>query len=79
VNIGERYTLAWKNPHRVECEVLELGPDSVIVEAVHRCGFDCYLVQMRTTLPIEGRLSFRYHDFAQLFVRVNPDAIALPA
>jgi hypothetical protein len=79
VNIGERYTLAWKNPHRVECEVLELTPDSVIVEAVHRCSVTCYLVQMRQTLPIEGRLSFRYQDFAKLFVRVNPGAIALPA
>ena len=79
VNVGERFSLAWKHPHRIECEVVELGPDRVIVEATHRCGFDCYLQQMRATLPIEGRMAFSYQDFDKLFVRINTSAIALPA
>lgn len=76
ISVGSRWTLAWKLPHRIECEVLELGPDGVIVEAKHRCGFDCYLQQMRTTLPIEGRLRYHYDDFAKLFQRMS-DGIAL--
>ena len=79
MNTGERYTLAWKLPHRIECEIVELERDYVVVQALHRCPFTCYLIQMRKTLPIEGRLRYTYYDFAKLFVRLNPDAIALPA
>lgn len=79
MNVGEKYSLSWKMPHRLECEIVELAPDGVIVDAVHRCGFDCYLVQMRATLPIEGRMRYSYGDFAKLFLPLNPDAIALPA
>jgi hypothetical protein len=79
IHVGDKYTLAWKLPHRVECEIIELQCDYVIVEAVHRCPITCYLVQMRQTLPIEGRMRYRYPDFAKLFLPLNADAIALPA
>jgi hypothetical protein len=79
MNVGERYSLAWKHPHRIECEIIGLETDHVLVEAVHRCPPTCKLMQMRQTLPIEGRMSYRYDDFAKLFVRINTDAIALPA
>ena len=79
MNVGERYALAWKAPHRIECEIVELGADTVTVEAVHRCPVTCYLLQMRATLPIEGRLRFRYADFASLFLKLNTDAVPLPA
>lgn len=77
MQIGERYTLAWKLPHRIECEIVALEPDHVIVEAVHRCPITCKILQMRETLPIEGRMPYRYDDFVKLFVRLNVDAIAL--
>jgi hypothetical protein len=79
VNVGERYSLTYKQYHRVEAEIVELTPDYVIVDAVHRCPPTCYLLQMRKTLPIEGRRqNYTYRDFAKLFTRLNPDAIALP-
>ena len=78
MNVGERFSLAWKHPHRIECEVVELGADRVVVEAVHRCPFTCELMAMRATLPIEGRMAYRYDDFDKLFVRLS-DGIALPA
>ena len=78
VNIGERYSLFWKAPHRVEVEIIALEQDRVLVEAVHRCPVTCYLLQMRQTLPIEGLLQFRYQDFDKLFVRMS-DGIPLPA
>lgn len=79
MSVGERYSLAWKFPHRVECEVVELGPDRVTVESVHRCPPTCYVLQMRATLPIEGLMSFRYQDFSTLFVRIPDGSIPLPA
>lgn len=33
---------------------------------------------MRGTLPIEGRVRYRYDDFATLFVPMAEDALALP-
>jgi hypothetical protein len=75
--VGEKYTLAWKMPHRLECEIIELARDGVIVEAMHRCPISCYLMQMRRTLPIEGRMTYRYKDFAQLFVRIPEGSIPL--
>ena len=79
MQVGEKFTLAWKLPHRVECELVELTRDYIFVEAVHRCPITCYLLQMRQTLPIEGRLPYRYHDFPKLFVRIPDRSIALPA
>lgn len=79
IPVGSRWALMWKAPHRIELEVIELTADAVVVESVHRCGFDCYLQQMKTTLPIEGRLTFRYHDFPKLFVRIPDGSIPLPA
>lgn len=78
MNVGERYTLFWKAPHRIECEIISLEHDGVKVEAVHRCPITCYLVQMRQTLPLEGPLTFSYADFTKLFLPLNRDAIALP-
>lgn len=79
VNIGEKFTLAWKHPHRIECEIVALENGYVCVEAVHRCPVTCKIIQMRETLPIEGVMRFTYGDFAELFVPLNADAIALPA
>ena len=78
MNVGERYSLFWKAPHRIECEVIALEQDRVLVESVHRCPPTCGLLQMRATLPIEGRMAYRYDDFAKLFVRMS-DGIPLPA
>lgn len=77
MNIGERFTLAWKHPHRIECEITALEQDRVVVNAVHRCPVTCELLQMRATLPIEGRMAFRYQDFDKLFQRMS-DGIPLP-
>lgn len=79
MNVGEKYTLAWKMPHRIECEIVAFEPDYVVFEAQHRCApTKCKLQAMRTTLPIHGEMRFRYDDFAKLFVQLNADAIALP-
>lgn len=78
MNVGERYSLAWKLPHRIECELIALEPDRVIVEAIHRCPPTCKILQMRETLPIEGRMAYRYDEFAKLFVKMS-DGIPLPA
>lgn len=77
MNIGERYALAWKLPHRIEATVVALEPDHVVVESVHRCPVTCRILQMRQTLPIEGELRFKYADFGLLFVRIPDGAIAL--
>ena len=79
MNVGERYSLAWKFPHRIEVIITDLGADRILVEAVHRCPPTCKLLQMRTTLPIEGEMKYRYGDFHALFLPLNDAAIALPA
>ena len=78
ISIGSRWSLAWKHPHRLEATVTALEPDYIVCEVDHRCGFACYLKASKTT-PIEGEMRYTYADFAKLFVRMNPDAIALPA
>ena len=78
MNIGERYALAWKHPHRLEATVVELQADRIVADVVHRCLPTCEVLQMRQTLPIEGRLSYSYGDFAKLFQRMS-DGIPLPA
>jgi hypothetical protein len=77
VNIGEKYTLIWKAPHRIECEIVALEKDYVCAVAVHRCPPTCVILQMRQTIPIEGEMRFRYQDFASLFLPLNADAIAI--
>jgi hypothetical protein len=79
VNIGGRYTLRWSAPHRIECTIVGLENDYVVVDATHRCPATCKILQMRATLPIEGEMRFRYADFAELFLPLNDDPIALPA
>jgi hypothetical protein len=79
MQIGERYSLAWKHPHRLEATIVALESDHVVCEVDHRCGFACHLKAMKNTLPIEGRMIYRYDDFAKLFVQMNTDAIPLPA
>jgi hypothetical protein len=79
MNVGERYSLAWKHPHRLEATIIALEADHVVCKVDHRCSFACYLAGMKNTLPIEGRLPFTYHDFDKLFLPLNADAIALPA
>lgn len=79
MQIGEKYTLIWKAPHRLECEIVALENGYVLVDAVHRCPPTCKLLQMRATLPIEGLMRYTYGDFAQLFLPLNANAIALPA
>jgi len=27
MNVGEKYTLDWKMPHRIECEIIELAAE----------------------------------------------------
>ena len=79
MNIGERFTLAWKHPHRIEAEIIALEQDRVLVDAEHRCPPTCMILQMRQTIPIEGLMSFRYQDFSALFVRIPDGSIPLPA
>lgn len=79
MQIGERYALAWKHPHRLEATIVALEPDYVVCEVDHRCGFHCYLKAMKTTLPLDGMQKYRYADFVQLFVRIPDGSIALPA
>lgn len=79
MNVGQRFSLAWKHPHRIEATITGFEPDYVVVEAEHRCPATCKVQQMRTTLPIYGEMRFRYADFAELFLPLNVDAIALPA
>lgn len=79
MNIGDKFTLAWKMPHRIECTITAFEADYIVVQADHRCPMRCELQGMRTTLPIHGEMRFRYSDFAKLFVQLNVDAIALPA
>ena len=43
IPVGSRWALMWKAPHRIELEVIELTADVVVVESVHRCGFDWVL------------------------------------
>jgi hypothetical protein len=78
MNIGERYSLKYKHPHRLEAVVVELTEDAIICEVDHRCPATCYLQAERNTLPLHGRRSFLYHEFAELFVAMAREAIALP-
>lgn len=78
MQVGEKYTLFWKAPHRIECEIIELKPDYVVVNADHRCGFSCQIKAMKNTLSIEGEMHYTYGDFEKLFLPLNVDAIALP-
>ena len=78
MNIGERYALVWKHPHRLEATIIDLEPDGVVCEVDHRCGFACYLKQMPSTLPIQGTMRYRYGDFAKLFVLIPDGSIPLP-
>ena len=79
MNVGERYSLAGKHPHRLEATITALERDYVICEVDHRCGFACYLKGMKNTLPMDGTQRYRYPDFAALFVRIPDGTIALPA
>lgn len=79
IQIGSRWTLKWRHPHRLEAVVTALEPNYVVCEVDHRCPFSCYLQGMRNTLPMEGTMRYSYGDFAELFVPLNADAIALPA
>ena len=77
MNIGERYSLKWKHPHRIEAVITQFEQDHVVVEVDHRCPFSCYLQAMRTTLPVHGIMRYRYPEFAQLFEKMS-DGIPLP-
>lgn len=79
IAVGSRWSLAWKHPHRLEATVTALEQDHVVAEVDHRCGFSCYLMGKRVTLPIEGTMRYRYADFSALFVPMADDAIALPS
>ena len=79
MNVGERYTLAWRHPHRVDATIIALEADYIVADVDHRCPITCEMQQMRATLPMHGRFKYAYDDFAKLFVPLNPDAIALPA
>lgn len=78
MNIGQRFSLAWKAPHRIEATITSFEPDYVVVHADHRClPHRCKLQGLRESLAIHGEMRFRYADFAQLFLPLNDDAIAL--
>ena len=79
IRLGSRWSLAWKLPHRIECEVTALEQDRVVVQATHRCPPTCAILQMRATLPIKGEMRYSYADFGLLFVEMAEDAIALQA
>jgi hypothetical protein len=78
MNVGDRYALAWRFPHLLDATVIELQKDGVLCDVVHRCPIECYLQQMRQTLPIDGRRLLRYPELAD-WLPLNADAIALPA
>lgn len=79
MNVGDRYSLAWKHPHRIEATIVALGERFVECDVEHRCGIECEIKQRKATLPIEGRMTYLYHEFADMFVPMAQDAIALPS
>ena len=79
MQIGEKYAMRWKYPHRLEVTVLELRDEYLIAETVHRCPVvSCYLQTMRNTLPIHGRQRYEYPAFAKLFQPIPEGSIPLP-
>jgi hypothetical protein len=78
MNIGERYSLHWKHPHRIEAVITALDPAHVVAEATHRCDPPCDLLAMKQQLPLEGVIRYKYADFAQIFQPMAQDALALP-
>lgn len=78
IAVGSRWALAWRHPHRIEATVIALEAEYVVADVVHRCPPTCELLQMRATLPIEGRLRYTYAAFDRLFERMAEGAIALP-
>ena len=79
MNIGDRFSLRLALPHRVEATIVSADEHTVVAECVHRCDPPCYLLSMRETLPIEGRIRYRYDDFARLFMPMAENALALPS
>ena len=78
MNVGQKFSLRWKHPHRIEATITELRQNDLVAEVDHRCPPSCFLQASRSTLPIHGTLVYRYEDFANLFQPMAEDALALP-
>ena len=79
MNVGQRFALKWKHAHRLEAEILALEPQYVVCEVEHRCPPTCEMLQRRQTLPIEGRVSYLYREFSEMYEPMAEGAIALPS
>jgi hypothetical protein len=78
MQVGDRYSLAWKYHHRIEATIVALHERHLIAKTEHRCS-NCDMTEFRETLPLEGTLPYKYDDFGKLFVPMAPeDAMALP-
>lgn len=78
MQVGEKYALKWpRYPHLLDATIVALERDYVVCETLHRCTLGCYLKSMQRTLPLDGRIKYDYHDFAEMFAPVNTEAIPL--
>lgn len=79
ITIGSRWALSWPRfPHLLDATVIALEQEHVVCDVAHRCGAQCYLQAYRKALPLHGRTRIEYRDFAQFYVPMATEAIALP-
>ena len=78
MNVGDRYSLAWKHPHRIEATIIRVDDATVVANVDHRCEDGvCYLSVLMAALPIHGLISYKRREFEALFQPMC-DAPALP-
>ena len=78
IGVNSHWAMRWKFPHLLDATILELHPKHVVVQIEHRCTLGCEIQQLRSTLPLHGRVRYDYADFVQLFEPRNDEAIPLP-
>lgn len=79
VNVGERYSLAWRYGHRIEATIVDVQSNTIVADCDHRCAPDCYLLRdYPSSLMLSGRRTFLPREFAEQFVPMAEDALALP-
>jgi len=79
IEVGQRYTLAWKYPHRIDCIVVEIRQHIVVAIVDHRCKPYCELLkEYAATLTLSGRRRFFYDQFVAQFVPIPDGPIPLP-
>lgn len=77
--VGQKYTLAWAYPHRIDCTIVELHENIIVADCNHRCRPYCELLsQFAANLTLSGRRSFFPEQFVTQFIYVPEGAIPLP-